>query len=55
MKSFIINFFIMCLLAFFGWLLDAFLKKRNIDLTYAIYVTIGYLDCLIVNNFFIGD
>lgn len=49
MKNFIIKIILLSILSFFGGFFNAFLKDKNIDATFAIYFSIGYFNCLIVN------
>lgn len=49
MRNFIIKIIFICILAFVGGFLDAFLKDKNINITHLIFLTIGYIDCLICN------
>lgn len=49
MKKFIIKIILISILAFAGGFLDAFLKDKNINATYMIFLTMGYIDCLICN------
>lgn len=49
MQDLIIKLFIICLVAFASGILDAFLRSRGLNLTYAIFFSNGYFVCFMVN------
>lgn len=49
LKEFIIKVIIFNIMALFGGLVNSFLLDRGIDISYAIYFTVGYFSCVIWN------
>ena len=45
------KFLLICIISFFGGFTDAFLKDNQINLTSFIFVIVGYIDYLILNEF----